>query len=110
MWTSGYAVIKKVKNDKNGFENRAVCCSSNCKWSLLAKSSSGLTGSIARHLREKHEILPPNSENKTRKPIDHDRADNLLLKFIITGFLSFLIVENEAFAKYNNIFMFKMFF
>lgn len=106
VW-NGYAEKRKIENEKTmALEDRAVCCMPNCNWSILAKTSSGLTGAISKHLYKKHGVNPPNKFEATttwtqKSTINNDRANKLLLKFIITGLLPFLIVENEAFIKYE---------
>lgn len=106
VW-NGYAEKRKIENEKTMIlEDRAVCCMPNCNWSILAKTSSGLTGAISKHLYKKHGVNPPNKFEATTIltqtiTINNDRANKLLLKFIITGLLPFLIVENEAFIKYE---------
>lgn len=93
-WVWQHVEIKQI-----GGDNRAVCCISDCKWNIMAKCSSGLTGAIANHLLS-HEVYPPNNNQPTNKNrFDSKLANYYLIKFIVTGFLPFLIVENEAFKK-----------
>ena len=98
-WVWQHAEYREVENIVTKMvEKRACCRVENCKWSILATSSSGITGAIANHLLL-HDVRSPKKQQNKKNPIDKDLANYYLLKFIITGFLPFVIVENEAFKQ-----------
>ena len=68
-----------------------------CDWKL---SFNG-TKQVGNHLKNRHLLNPPKktTPEKNDLNINKELANEFLLKFIITGFLPFLIVENAEFKK-----------
>lgn len=96
VWSPNHAVIVTEKNDRGEIVKKTSRCTL-CPW----KVSFNGTKQVANHLRKKHNLDAPKkaTPENTRPNVNIDAANEFLLRFIITGFLPFIIVQNEDFKK-----------
>ena len=96
VWSPNHAEIVTERNDRGEIVKKTSRCTL-CTW----KVSFNGTKQVANHLRKKHNLEAPKkpTPENTRPNVNIDAANEFLLRFIITGFLPFIIVENEDFKK-----------
>lgn len=95
VWLPNHAQIVIERNDRGEMKKTSKC--SLCNWEV---SFNG-TKQVANHLRKSHNLDAPKkaTSEKSSPNVNKDLANEFLLRFIITGFLPFIIVENQEFKK-----------